>query len=88
MGLVYIYLYLEKRSSTVFYIMHAKNEMIHFCCQDIICKFHFWTLKSTFPEYMKVNRQLFYTFNEIMQQTFDKTKCGTTIFTNIEILRM
>ena len=53
--------------------MPAISEMMHFCCQDIICKFSVWMLKSTFREYMKIYRQLFYTFNEIMQQTVDKT---------------
>ena len=37
---------------------------------------------------MKEKRQFFCTFNEIMQQTFDKTKYGTRISTNIEILKM
>ena len=57
---------------------------MHFYCQGIICRFSFYTSKSTFPEYMRENRPLFYTFNEIMQQAFDKIKCGTTICTNIE----
>ena len=61
---------------------------MHICCEEIICKFRFWTVKSPFRKYMKGYRQLFYTFNEIMQQTFHITKCGTTIFTNIDILRM
>ena len=68
--------------------MPVIDEMIHFCSQGIICKFSFWALKSTFSEYMKGQWQLFYTFNEIMQQTFCETKCGTTIFNNIEILRI
>ena len=47
-----------------------------------------WTLNSTFPEYMTRNKRSFYTFNEIMPQTFDKTIRGITIFTNIEIIIM
>ena len=43
-------------------------------------------VKSIFRKYIKEYRQLFYTFNEIMLQTFDKTKYGSTMFTNIEII--
>ena len=52
--------------------MPALDEIRHFCCQEIIFKFSFCTLKSTFPEYMSGYRQLFYTFNEIMQQIWTK----------------
>ena len=84
-GFLDIYM-LETRPSTVFYIMPIIHEMMQFCSLEMICKFSFWTLKSTFPEYMKRHSPLFYTFNEIIQQTFDKTRCGTTILTNNEIL--
>ena len=43
---------------------------MHFCYLEIICRFSFWTLKTTFYEYMKGYRQLFYTINDILQQTF------------------
>ena len=49
-------------------------------------KFSFCTLKSNFPEYVRGNRQLFYTFDEIMQHTCDKTKSGTIIFSNMKNL--
>ena len=68
--------------------MPAIGKIMPFCCLESICKFSFWTLKFTFPEYMKLYRKLFYTFSDILQQTFDKTKYGTTIFTNIDLLRM
>ena len=78
--------YINTRPSTVFYIMLVIDEMIHFCCLEIIYKFSFRALKSNILEYMKEYRQLFSTFNDILQQTFDKTICGTTIFTNIKKL--
>ena len=87
-GLLSLYTYLDARPSTVFYIMPVIDKMVNVCCLEIICKFIFWTLKSTFSEYMKGYRQLFDTFNEIMKYSFDKAKWGTTIFTNIKILRI
>ena len=79
-GFLSLYIYLETGPSTVSYIMPGIGEMMQFWCPEIICKFR--------QEIICKFRQLFYTFNEITQQTFDKTKCRLTIFTNIEILRM
>ena len=65
--------------------MPAIDEMMHFCYQENICKFSFCSFKSSLPGYIRGYRQLFYTFDKIMQQTFNKIKCKTMIFTNIEI---
>ena len=47
---------------------------------DIVCKTSFCILKCRFCQYMKGNWQLFFTFNEIMQQTFYKTDCEKDFF--------
>ena len=62
--------------------------MVHFWFQEIICKLSCSTLKFIFPEYVRGNRQLYYTLHEIMQLTFDKTKSGKIIFNNIEKIRI
>ena len=75
--LIYVAIYFETRPSTVFYIMPVIDEMMHSCCLEIICKFYFLDVRvyCSVPEYMKRYTQLFYTFNDILQETFDKTKC-------------
>ena len=49
--LVYEYIYVETRPSTVLYIMLVIDIMMHFRCLEIICRLSFCELKYFFRIY-------------------------------------